>query len=308
MYWPKFKHIVSIFLVCISLPALAETRYPLTIVDGLGKSIVIEKQPLKISSKTLFTDAVLLDLVDDASLSSLTDLASNPNYSLLLDRLPKQVPLLALNVEMIIANRPDIVFAANWSDAGKLHILESAGITVFRLQAPKNIAEIEREILRVGKIVNKNAQAQQIVATMKSRLKSDIISVTDKLTGMDYNPWGTSNGSNSSWNGLLEQANIDNIIKDYATDKYGQVPVSKEMIIALNPEVLFIPAWVYGDKNNTENSAESFKQAVLSDPALQSVSAIQNKRVYQVPHALRGVYSQYYVDAILFINHSVYKL
>lgn len=304
MYWPKFKHIFYTFLLCISLPTLAETRYPLTIVDGLGKSIVIEKQPQKISSKTLFTDAVLLDLVDDSSLSSLTDLASNPNYSLLLDRLPKQVPLLALNVEMIIANRPDIVFAANWSDAAKLHILENAGIKVFRLQAPKDIAEIEREILRVGQIVNKNGQAQQIVATMKARLKNDIIPVTDKLTGMDYNPWGTSSGSNSSWNGLLEQANIDNIIKDHATDKYGQVPISKEMIIALNPEVLFIPAWVYGDKN----SAESFKQTVLSDPALQSVSAIQNKRVYQVPHALRGVYSQYYVDAILFINHSVYKL
>ncbi|MDX2321316.1 MAG: ABC transporter substrate-binding protein [Moritella sp.] len=305
MSWASFKHIFYTFILSISFSPslLANTSYPLTITDGLGRSMVIEKQPQRISSKTLFTDAVLLDLVDDSALSSLTDLAINPNYSLIIERLPKGVPLLGLNIEMIIANRPDIVFAANWTDPGKLTILENAGITVFRLQAPNNLTDIETEILRVGKIVNKNAEALKIVATMRSRLKADVVPVDHKLTGMDYNPWGTSSGKASSWNGLLEQAHVVNIIKDYATDKYGQVPISKEMIIALNPEVLFIPAWVYGD----ENTANKFRQTVLSDPSLQSVSAIKHNRVYQVPHALRGVYSQYYVDAIRFINHSVYK-
>ncbi|WP_017220842.1 ABC transporter substrate-binding protein [Moritella dasanensis] len=305
MPWASFKHIfyTLIIFIFISSSSLANTRYPLTVTDGLGREIVIEEQPQRISSKTLFTDAVLLELVDETALSSLTDLAINPNYSLIIDRLPESVPLLGLNIEMIIANRPDIVFAANWSDAAKLSMLERAGITVFRLQAPKNIDEIEAEILRVGKIVNHNEAAQQIVARMRARLKSDIIPAKHKLTGMDYNPWGTSSGQDSSWNGLLEQAHVDNIIKDYATDKYGQVPVSKEMIIVLNPDVLFIPAWVYGN----ESTAEQFKQQVLTDPSLQSVNAIKNNRVYQVPHALRGVYSQYFVDAIRFINHAVYK-
>ncbi|KXO14330.1 Periplasmic hemin-binding protein [Moritella sp. JT01] len=303
MPWPRFKPIFYMFVLLVTFPSLANTTYPLTVMDGLGNPIVIEKPPQRISSKTLFTDAVLLDLIDESALSSLTDLAINPNYSLIIDRLPKNVPLMGLNIEMIIANRPDIVFAANWSDASKLSMLERAGITVFRLQAPKNIQEIENEILRVGKIVDRNKAAKQIVATMRLRLKADIIPVEHKLTGMDYNPWGTSSGQNSSWNGLLEQAHVDNIIKDYATDKYGQVPVSKEMIILLNPDVLFIPEWVYGN----ENTAEQFKQQVLSDPSLQSVNAIKYNRVYQVPHALRGVYSQYFVDAIRFINHSVYK-
>lgn len=303
MSWLRFKQAFYTCILCFSFSSWADTHYPLTVIDGLARTLVIEKQPQTISSKTLFTDAVLLDLVDNSSLSSLTDLAINPNYSLIIDRLPDGVPLLGLNVEMIIANRPDIVFAANWSDPAKLRILESAGITVFRLKAPKNIDEIKTEILRVGKIVNRNAEAQQVVATMNDRLKADIISTEHPLTGMDYNPWGTSSGQDSSWNGLLEQANVVNIIKDYTTDKYGQVPISKEMIIALNPEVLFIPAWVYGD----ETTASKFKHDVLSDPALQSVSAIQHNRVYQVPHALRGVYSQYYVDAIRFINHAVYK-
>lgn len=303
MHWPAFKHFIIISSLLVSLPSMAETVYPLSLIDGLGKQVIIEKEPTKISSKTLFTDAVLLELVDDSSLSSLTDLANNPNYSAVKDILPKSIPLLALNVEVIIANRPDIVFAANWSDASKLSIIESAGIPVYRIQTPNTIKEIEAEILRVGEIVNKSEAAKDVIAKMKARLEHDVIHPNQKLTALDYNPWGTSSGQDSTWDEVLKQADLNNAIEGLVSDKYGQVPVSKEMVIVLNPDVLFIPAWVYGD----ESGAETFKQEVLSDPSLQSVTAIKEGRVYQMPHVLRSVYSQYIIDAVLFVNHSAYK-
>ncbi|WP_231850948.1 ABC transporter substrate-binding protein [Aliivibrio salmonicida] len=282
---------------------MADTIYPLSLTDGLGNQVIIEKEPIKISSKTLFTDAVLLELVDNNRLSSLTDLADNPNYSAVKDILPKSVPLLALNVEMIIANRPDIVFAANWSDASKLAIIESAGIPVYRIQTPKTIAEIEAEILRVGDIVNRRDAAEKVIEMMHSRLRNHLIHPKKALRALDYNPWGTSSGQDSTWDEVLEQAGLENAIEGLVSDKYGQVPVSKEMVIVLNPDVLFIPAWVYGD----DNGAEKFRQTILSDPSLQSVTAIKEGRVYQMPHVLRSVYNQYIVDAILFVNHSAYK-
>ncbi|RYU67756.1 ABC transporter substrate-binding protein [Aliivibrio finisterrensis] len=303
MRWLALKSFIIASSCLFSFSSMAETIYPLSVVDGLGNSVVIEQEPKKISSKTLFTDAVLLELVDDSSLSSLTDLANNPNYSAVKDILPKSVPLLALNVEMIIANRPDIVFAANWSDASKLAIIESAGISVYRIQTPKTVAEIEAEILRVGEIVNKSEAAKEVVAKMKARLTQNLIKPKQRLIALDYNPWGTSSGQDSTWDEVLEQAGLDNAIEGLVSDKYGQVPVSKEMVIVLNPDVLFIPAWVYGD----ESGAETFKQEVLSDPSLQSVTAIKEGRVYQMPHVLRSVYSQYIVDAVLFVNHSAYK-
>ncbi len=282
---------------------MAETTYPLHVVDGLGNTVILDKAPTKISSKTLFTDAVLLELVDKEQLSSLTDLANNPNYSAIKDILPKSVPLLALNVEMIIANRPDIVFAANWSDASKLAIIESAGIPVYRIQTPNTLKEIETEILRVGDIVNRRPAAERVIENMQQRLQQEVILPKKRLTALDYNPWGTSSGQDSTWDEVLKQANLNNAIEGLVSDKYGQVPVSKEMVIALNPDILFIPAWVYGD----EKGADKFKQDVLSDPSLQSVNAIKEGRVYQMPHVLRSVYSQYIIDAILFVNHSAYK-
>lgn len=303
MRWLALNPFIIAFSLLLSWSTMAETTYPLHVVDGLGHTVILDKAPTKISSKTLFTDAVLLELVDKEQLSSLTDLANNPNYSAIKDILPKSVPLLALNVEMIIANRPDLVFAANWSDASKLAIIESAGIPVYRIQTPNTLKEIESEILRVGDIVNRRPAAERVIENMQQRLQQEVILPKKRLTALDYNPWGTSSGQDSTWDEVLKQANLNNAIEGLVSDKYGQVPVSKEMVIALNPDILFIPAWVYGD----EKGADKFKQDVLSDPSLQSVNAIKEGRVYQMPHVLRSVYSQYIIDAILFVNHSAYK-
>ncbi|MCE4935438.1 ABC transporter substrate-binding protein [Aliivibrio fischeri] len=303
MRWLALNPFIIVFSLLLSWSTMAETTYPLHVVDGLGNTVILDKAPTKISSKTLFTDAVLLELVDKEQLSSLTDLANNPNYSAIKDTLPKSVPLLALNVEMIIANRPDLVFAANWSDASKLAIIESAGIPVYRIQTPNTLKDIQSQILRVGDIVNRRAAAERVIENMQQRLQQEVILPKKRLIALDYNPWGTSSGQDSTWDEVLKQANLNNAIEGLVSDKYGQVPVSKEMVIALNPDILFIPAWVYGD----EKGADKFKQDVLSDPSLQSVKAIKNGRVYQMPHVLRSVYSQYIVDAILFVNHSAYK-
>ncbi|MBP3139795.1 ABC transporter substrate-binding protein [Aliivibrio fischeri] len=303
MRWLALNPFIIAFSLLLSWSTMAEITYPLHVIDGLGNTVLLDKAPTKISSKTLFTDAVLLELVDKEQLSSLTDLANNPNYSAIKDILPKSVPLLALNVEMIIANRPDIVFAANWSDASKLAIIESAGIPVYRIQTPNTLKEIQTEILRVGDIVNRRPAAERLIEDMQQRLQQEVILPKKRLTALDYNPWGTSSGQDSTWDEVLKQANLNNAIEGLVSDKYGQVPVSKEMVIALNPDILFIPAWVYGD----EKGADKFKQDVLSDPSLQSVNAIKEGRVYQMPHVLRSVYSQYIIDAILFVNHSAYK-
>ncbi|PMH44561.1 ABC transporter substrate-binding protein [Vibrio sp. 10N.286.49.B3] len=303
MAWPAFKALITTLIFSFSYSLLASTEYPLTVTDGLGNRVTFTQAPLKISSKTLFTDEVLLDLIEPHYLTSLTNLADNPNYSPFIDKLPQGIPLTALNIETIIANQPDVVFAANWSDAGKLAILKKAGITVYILQSPTTLPEIEAEIRQIGQIINRNDAAETVITTMQQRLITDVIIPDKQLTALDYNPWGTSSGDNSSWNSMLERAQLTNVISGYANDQYGQVPVSKELMVALNPDVLFIPGWVYGDKN----AAEKFKQEVLSDPALKSVNAIQSGRVYEIPQVLRGVYSQYIADSIIFVNHSVYK-
>ena len=73
MRWLALKSFIIASSCLFSFSSMAETIYPLSMIDGLGNSVVIEQEPKKISSKSLFTDAVLLELVDESSLSSLTE-------------------------------------------------------------------------------------------------------------------------------------------------------------------------------------------------------------------------------------------
>lgn len=75
------------------------------------------------------------------------------------------------------------------------------------------------------------------------------------------------------------------------------MPIAKEQLLALNPDIIIIPG-----KDN-----DGFKQQLLHDPSLQTLTAIRDRHVISLPHALRSTDSQYIADAIIYLNHKVYQ-
>ncbi|MDX1473332.1 MAG: ABC transporter substrate-binding protein [Reinekea sp.] len=303
---PHFLKAAAFFAAAtLTTLCFAQTQYPLTIQDGMGQEITLTSAPKTISSKTLFTDEILLNLLDASRLSSLTNFASDDNFSNIAEKLPAGVPLLDFNVEAIIGNYPDIVFAANWSDAGKVEQLKQAGIQVYLVNTPNTLEGIEAEILKLGMLLNVAEEAEQLVAAMHSRLESyqSKVSIIAKQqwVALDYNSWGTASGVDTTWNAVLTNAGIINGSAEYEQGAYGQVPMSKELIVEIDPDILFLPGWIYGESD----AASSFYNQVANDPALSTVTAIKQGRVYQIPENLRGTYSQYIVDTIGYVVESV---
>jgi iron complex transport system substrate-binding protein len=250
----------------------------------------------------LFTDELLLELVDTERLSSMTNLAKDPVFSNISEQVPEDVQLLEMNVEQIIANQPDIVFAANWTDAGKVSQLRNAGVLVYLIETPHTYEGIQDQILQVGQIVGEPAKATEIIDAMNTKLAKSLIIPEQLKTGLDYNSWGTSSTKNSTWHSILTQAQVTNLVSDYESDQYGQAKMSKELVVQLNPQYLFIPGWIYGDAA----AASDFKHQVVKDPALSNVDAVKSDNVISVPERLRGTYSQYIADTIIFVNNAVY--
>ncbi|MFT7697480.1 MAG: iron complex transport system substrate-binding protein, partial [Reinekea sp.] len=95
--------IVAVFAIFFFAgPISAETAYPISRIDGMDKTIRLEREPQNISSKTLFTDEVLTAILPSDRLTSITSLASDPNYSNIADRLPNGVAQLDFYVEPIL--------------------------------------------------------------------------------------------------------------------------------------------------------------------------------------------------------------
>ena len=99
---------------------------------------------------------------------------------------------------------------------------------------------------------------------------------TGKLVGRDA---ATAPGSSTASAGL-------------AADEWGQVPLSREKLLQLDPDILVLPGWVYGNPQG----ASAFFSQVTGDPSLKGLRAVKAGRVYQMPERLKSTTSQYIVD------------
>jgi iron complex transport system substrate-binding protein len=283
-----------------SEPTTADAAgYPLTVTDDAGNSVVLEAKPQRIASVTLMTDEILLSLVERDRLIGVSTFATDPIVSNVTEEAKKVANALTLNVEHIIALEPDLVLLADWSDAAAVTQLRETGLPIYLVTTPTNTTEVKVAIRRLAALVGEPAGGESLVSWMDeriSRVQQEVQDIPDdeRLTVMDYNTWGTSGGHGSSWNHLVTMAGLVNAVADLETDDWGYVPVSKELLVDLDPDILILPGWIYGE----ENGADQFKKSIVEDPALQSMTAIREDRVYQVPERHRSAVSQYMVLGI----------
>lgn len=275
-----------------------ESGFPLELRDDLGTTVRIASKPQTIMSLSLFSDEVLLALVPESRFAAISSIAQSEIYSNVASIAQQISPVVDFNVEQIISLFPDLVIAANWSEADKIAQLRQAGITVFQIDTPFTLEGIKSAIRMLGNLVGEPDAAEDLVTTMaqrQSRLEDRIRTIpqAQRVGAVDYNNWGTANGGDTTWNLVLQLAGIDNLVGTMAPGDFGQVPLSKELLLELDPNILFLPGYIWGE----EDGANQFYQQVLNDPALRGLQAIRANRLYQFPERLKGTYSHFLLDA-----------
>jgi len=124
-----------------------------------------------------------------------------------------------------------------------------------------------------------------------------------RLSVMDYTTFGAAMGKGSSWDEIVRLAGLRNAVGEFAVDEWGQVPLAKEKLLELDPDILVLPGWVYED---TRSGADAFFRQVTGDPALQGLRAVQNRRVIRMPENLKSTTSQYIVAAVEYLARLAY--
>jgi iron complex transport system substrate-binding protein len=282
------------------LSAQAAGTWPRTVTDDLGVSIKLAQKPQKIVSVTTPTDEILLALVAKSRIAAVTAFSEDPTISNVVSQvIDIPTKLAQMNAEVIIAMKPDIVFVADWSDAAGVKQLRNAGVPVYQFRSPITVKEIEAKITAVGAVVGEEETAKKLVLWMETRLaavaaKVNAIAPDKRLTVMDYTTWGTSMGAGSSWDEIVRLAGLKSAVASLKADQYGSVSVSREMLLQLDPDILMLPSWVYGDVKGSD----AFYNGVVGDPALKTLKAVKLGRVHRMPEALKTSTSQYIVLAV----------
>lgn len=178
------------------------------------------------------------------------------------------------NIETITSLNPDVVF--QWADQGDglVEPLENAGFkTVCLLYGTQEY--FETWITLFSTILGKAERGTEMIQWMHTedaRIKSELSGVSDPVRvvhlGQSGEGYSASNGKDyvQHWISLAGGKNM-------AEDNFSNNNiVSSEQLIAWDPEVITLGGF---DARTPEQ--------VYADPALASLSAVKNRRVYKTP-------------------------
>lgn len=257
-----------------------KVAYPLTITDYSGEKLTFPKKPERIISLTLATDEILVELVDRARIQALEIYADDPGLSNIVE-IAKTFPVkLNAEIEKIIDLQPDLVFVADWKEKEFVQQLKDANIPVFIFKAPVSFDELNKAITDIATLTDEVEKGKAMIEGINTKLKDiaekiNTIKPEDKLTVLDYSFYGTTYGKGTSFDELVTKAGLINAaVKAGMTEPWPAV--SKEQVIEMDPDIIFLHAWSYDKNTDPQKFAEDFK----NDKSFSSLKAVKNNRVY----------------------------
>ena len=268
------------------------------VMDDQGTEFIFAEAPKKIITNSLAYQDILMELVPLESFVAVSAGSLDPNYSLTADKakLVKQKYNQPITLETVLAYKPDVYITTDSSPKALTTSLKEMGVKVFIVKSAHSYEEIQHSILKLAELTgqqNKGAAMLQKMDEQRKSLNDKLarIKPNEKRTVVELTYAGTYGMLQHVFAMLCDLSNCNNGMEIMPVR--SSMVVSKEKLVALNPDVLFLPTW---DAKGNQNSDQYFEQ-IISDPAYKDMQCIKNKRVYKFPEKYRYCASQYIVDA-----------
>jgi iron complex transport system substrate-binding protein len=184
-----------------------------------------------------------------------------------------------LNAEQMLSLKPDVIFAWAYGGPDAANTLqEKTGIPVVAV-VRASIDQLKNfEIYQVvGKVMGKEKEAEELTSYFNKR-RDELIEVTTDVPESEkpkvYLVFWSQITHTPVFYDPVDLAGGINVAKDLApTTHHGAATiVSKEQIIAWNPDIILIHGVFPPHKISIED--------ILSDPDLQTINAVKNRKVY----------------------------
>jgi iron complex transport system substrate-binding protein len=204
--------------------------------DGIGRPVILARHPMRIVSLAPSVTEVLYLIGADDRLIGVTTHCNWPEDA---KGKPKIGSLLNPGYEMILAARPDLIIASTaGNDRAAVYKLAGLGLPVF-VTAPRSVDGIFETTLAIGRITDRAAEAERLVAAAKFRLEE----IRHRLAGLPpvralFITWFDpllAPGRKTFENDVLSLANIQSI--SASSDEFYP-RYSLEQVVAQNPEVI----------------------------------------------------------------------
>lgn len=239
----------------------------ITVTDDAGRTVTIAQTPNRIVSlaPSITEDLYALGLGD-----KVVGTTTYCNYPPAANNTTKVGGFGTPSMETIVSLKPDIVFSSSLNNETVIKALESFGIPTVVIE-PKDLSGILDNLSLIGKTTGTTGNSSALVANLTQRLNKSNAMNNATQTRVLYLVWWeppTSAGADTFEGDIIARAGATNIAKLANVSGYGTM--SKESVVALNPSVIIA--------NSAMNS--TVIEQIKSDPALATVDAIKNGKVF----------------------------
>jgi len=274
-----------LFTLCAAIPAHAES---LAIDDDLGRTHVFPKPPRRIVSISPGLTETLFALGLDDAVVGVSDFCDFPEAA----RARPKVGGVSPNLEVIVGLRPDLVLGTGGIGMREFAArMDRLGIPALGFE-PTSIDAVFERILRLGKITDRQAQAQELVVRLRRRLDA----VTSRRpTGspprvlylVDEDPYITV-GRGSFLYDVLIKAGARPF--DGGTTAYPRIGM--EAIVGFDPEVIFF----------ADDTPDGGERRLPAWRRWNVISAVRSGRLYAIPRGLVNRPGPRIIDAVEVID------
>lgn len=246
-----------------------ETSYPLERADALGRDVIIDTEPQSVVSLIPSNTEILYALEAEEGLVGRSEFDDYPAEVLDVE----SIGGMEFDVEKIIDLEPDLILAHQSGAAQAEHAfeqLDQAGYPVYVVEDAQTIEAVYETIEQIGELLNKQADAQEVVEEMASQFQ-ELAERTEKEQEDQRSVWIEISaqpifvaGTETFLDELLSVGHA----KNAADDQVGWVELSEEIGITYDPDVII----------STYDGSELIKDR----PAWDRVKAVEEDRVFNI--------------------------
>lgn len=280
------------------------TSYAVT--DITGRTIHFDAPPQRIVTLSATLDQIVLSVVPPERLvavdSSMKD-PINSNMVELASKIPQTIE--QPSVESIVALQPDVVLIADWQYMELADPLRDVGLKVVVGRGPHDLAEVKDLVRLMTEAIGERRRGEILLRKMDEKLaeikaKVDAIPQEKRKSVVFLSLMPTYGGKGSSFDDACHYAGVINGVSAYGL-RNGQ-EVTKEIILSIDPDVLFLPDYPW----KGQEWLDAYIRSYTEDPALQTLKALKNHSLVSPRSSFLYNCSQDFVYGVQEIAYRIY--
>lgn len=243
----------------------------LTLTDGLAREVTLNGVPQRIISMAPSNTEILFAIGAGAQVVGRDTLSDFPEEAKRVTDIGSTFE--ALNTELIVSLKPDLVLAAEINTPEQVKQLEDLGLTVYYMKNPATLEEMYGKLELVAQMTGHKEEAAALIESLKARVAAvdEKIAPISSRPGVFYEMDGTdpskpyTAGNGTFINQLIDRAGGHNI----ASDLKGYPQLSLEQVVAADPAFIILGDARYGVT----------PESIAERPGWENLSAVQNGQV-----------------------------